>query len=195
MAQVHVHGHASQEELKLLLNLVKPKFFIPIHGEYRHLSFHAKLAKTVGIPEENIFILEDGNVLELDGQKGRIVDRLPSDNVYVDGLVMGNLASVILRDRKLLSRDGIVVVIVALDKNLGTIVGRPDIISRGFVDTEESEDILEQGRVKIIEALTHSGKHIIERSTINTKVKDVLGKFFHERTRRRPMIITTTIEV
>jgi ribonuclease J len=195
MAQVHVHGHASQEELKLLLNLVKPKFFIPIHGEYRHLSFHAKLARIVGIPQENIFVLEDGDILELDNNKGKVVERLPSENVYVDGLVMGNLANVILRDRKLLSRDGIVVVIVALERNSGTIIGRPDIVSKGFVDTEEGDQIIEQGRDIIFEALTHGGKHIVERTSINTKVKEVLGKFFHEQIRRRPMIITTTIEV
>jgi ribonuclease J len=194
-AQVHVHGHASQEELKLLLNLVKPRFFIPIHGEYRHLSLHAKLARIVGIPQENIFVLEDGDILELDNNKGKVVERLPSENVYVDGLVMGNLANVILRDRKLLSRDGIVVVIVALEKNTGTIIGRPDIVSKGFVDNEESEQIIEQGRDIIYEALTHGGKHIVERTSINTKVKEVLGKFFHEQIRRRPMIITTTIEV
>ncbi|MBA7639727.1 Ribonuclease J1 [subsurface metagenome] len=195
LAQVHVHGHGSQEELKLLLNLVKPKFFIPIHGEYRHLSLHARLAKTMGIPESNIFLMENGNILELGPDKGKITDKLPSGNVYVDGLVMGNLASVILRDRKLLSRDGIVVVIIAIDKRRGKIIGRPDIVSRGFVDTQEGENILEQGRALVATTLDRSGGRPLEWSFINTKVKDTLSKFFYEQTRRRPMILTTTVEV
>jgi ribonuclease J len=195
LAQVHVHGHGSQEELKLLFNLVKPKFFVPIHGEYRHLSLHARLAKTVGLSDNNIFIMENGDILELEPNKARIVSRLPSENVYVDGLVMGDLAGVILRDRKLLSRDGIVVVIVAIDKNNGTLIRRPDIVSRGFVDTKNGEQILEQGRDLVSSSLGHSGKHPIERSSINTKVKDTLGKFFYDQTKRRPMILTTTIEV
>jgi ribonuclease J len=195
LAQVHVHGHGSQEELKLLLNLVKPKFFIPIHGEYRHLSLHARLAKTMGIPESNIFLMENGNILELGPDKGKITDKLPSGNVYVDGLVMGNLASVILRDRKLLSRDGIVVVIIAIDKRRGKIIGRPDIVSRGFVDTQEGENILEQGRALVATTLDRSGGRPLEGSFINTKVKDTLSKFFYEQTRRRPMILTTTVEV
>jgi len=195
LAQVHVHGHGSQEELKLLLNLVKPKFFIPIHGEYRHLSLHARLAKTMSIPESNIFLMENGNILELGPDKGKITDKLPSGNVYVDGLVMGNLASVILRDRKLLSRDGIVVVIIAIDKRRGKIIGRPDIVSRGFVDTKEGENILEQGRALVATTLDRSGGRPLEWSFINTKVKDTLSKFFYEQTRRRPMILTTTVEV
>jgi ribonuclease J len=195
LAQVHVHGHGSQEELKLLLSLVRPKFFVPIHGEYRHLSLHAKLAKSLGMPETNIFVLENGTVLELDREKGRIVTKVPVGNVYVDGLVMGDLASVILRDRKLLSRDGIVVVSVAIDKEKGRIVGRPDIVSRGFVDMKEGETILEQGRDLVQATLERSGGHPLEWSFINTKVKDTLSKFFYEQTRRRPMILTTAVEV
>jgi ribonuclease J len=195
LAQVHVHGHGSQEELKLLLNLVKPRFFVPIHGEYRHLSLHAKLAKTLGIPETNIFVMENGDILELEPNKGKIISRLPSENVYVDGLVMGDLAGVVLRDRKLLSRDGIVVVIVAIDKNRGTLIGRPDIVSKGFVDTKGGESILEQGRDLVASSLANVDSHPVERSSINTKVKDTLSKFFYEKTRRRPMILTSTIEV
>jgi len=195
LAQVHVHGHGSQEELKLLLSMVKPKFFVPIHGEYRHLSLHARLAKSLGMPDDNIFVLENGNILELDREKGKITTKLPTGNVYVDGLVMGDLANVILRDRKLLSRDGIVVVIVAIDKEKGRIVGRPDIVSRGFVDQKEGEIILEQGRDLVKTALDHGGGLPLESSYINTKVKDTLSKFFFEQTRRRPMILTTSLEV
>jgi ribonuclease J len=195
LAQVHVHGHGSQEELKLLLSMVRPKFFVPIHGEYRHLSLHAKLAKSIGMPDDNIFVMENGNILELDREKGRIVTKLPAGNVYVDGLVMGDLASVILRDRKLLSRDGIVVVIVAVDKEKGKIVGRPDIVSRGFVDMKEGETILEQGRELVKTALDHDNGLPLEWSYINTKIKDTLSKYFFEQTRRRPMILTAAVEV
>ncbi len=195
LAQVHVHGHGSQEELKLLMNLVKPEFFVPIHGEYRHLVLHARLATTMGIPEDNVFVMENGDVLELRPHKAKITHKLPSNNVYVDGLVMSNLAGVIIRDRKLLSKDGIVVVIVALDKKSGTILNRPDIISRGFVDTKESETILEQGRDLVAATLDHHGKHPLDRSSINIKVKDNLGKFFFQQTRRHPMILTATIEI
>jgi len=195
LAQVHVHGHGSQEELKLLLSLVRPKFFVPIHGEYRHLSLHARLAKNLGMPENNLFIMENGDILELDREKGKIVGRLPAGNVYVDGLVMGDLASVILRDRKLLSRDGIVVVIIAIDKEKGKIVGRPDIVSRGFVDMKEGEAILEQGRDLVKATLDRGGGRPFEWSFINAKVKDTLSKFFYEQTRRRPMILTTVVEV
>jgi ribonuclease J len=195
LAQVHVHGHGSQEELKLLLSLVRPKFFIPIHGEYRHLSLHARLAKGLGMSENNVFILENGSILELDHEKGKVVGKLPAGNVYVDGLVMGDLASVILRDRKLLSRDGIVVVIIAIDKENGKVVGRPDIVSRGFVDMKEGEAILEQGRDLVKATLGHSDGRPLEWSFINVKVKDTLSKFFYEQTRRRPMILTTAVEV
>jgi ribonuclease J len=195
LAQVHVHGHGSQEELKLLLNLVRPKFFVPIHGEYRHLSLHARLAKTLAVPEANIFVMENGDILELEPNKGRIISRLPSENVYVDGLVMGDLAGVVLRDRKLLSRDGIVVVMVVIDRNTGTVIGRPDIVSKGFVDTKDSEFILEHGRDLVAASLGNGDKNPVERNSVNTKVKDTLNKFFYEQTKRRPMILTTTIEV
>jgi ribonuclease J len=195
LSQVHVHGHGSQEELKLLISLVRPKYFMPIHGEYRHLYVHAELAQGLGIPRENIFIVEDGAIVELDSNSGKVNGRVPANNIYVDGLVMEDMAGVILRDRKLLSKDGIVVVILALDKNEGTMASRPDIVSRGFVDARESEELLEPARDLIMTTFTHGGHHPIDRSSINTKVKDILSKFFYEKTRRRPMIITTTIEV
>jgi len=191
-SSVHVHGHGSQEELKMLINLVKPKFFAPIHGEYRHLVVHSRLAKNLGMPESNVFVMDNGNILEIDGEKGRITGKLPYGNVYVDGLVMGNMANVILRDRKLLSRDGIVVVIIALDKKEGRLVGRPDIVSRGFVDQENDGSLIEQGRELV--ASTLSGHHT-DYSSIHSRVKDTLSRFFYEQTKRRPMILTTAIEV
>ncbi len=192
-SSVHVHGHGSQEELKMLINLVRPKFFAPIHGEYRHLVIHANLARSLGIPESNIFVMDNGNVLEIDGNNGRIATKLPYGNVYVDGLVLGDYAQVILRDRKLLSRDGIVVVIVAIDKKEGRLAGRPDIVSRGFVDSEHDGAVIELGRDLVASTLSKS--HHVEYSSIHTSIKDTLSKFFYEQTRRRPMIITTAIEV
>jgi ribonuclease J len=195
LSQVHVHGHGSQEELKLLMSLVRPKFFMPVHGEYRHLRVHGNLAIKMGIPKERVFVIEDGYILELDNNNGKVAGRTSANNIYVDGLVMEDMAGVILRDRKLLSKDGIVVVIVALDRYDSSIVSRPDIVSRGFVDIKESEELFEPARELVMSSLGHGSKYPTDRSTINVKVKDTLSKFFYEKTRRRPMIITTTIEI
>ena len=195
VAQVHVHGHGSQEELKLLLNLVKPKFFMPIHGEYRHLSLHAKLAQSVGIPQENTFILEDGDILEISPQAGKITGKVTSGNVYVDGLSVGDVGTVVLRNRRMLSRDGIVVVIMAVNKQTGKLVGRPDIVSRGFVDTRESKDMIDESRDLVARSLDHSGDRPTEWSFVNTKVRDILNKFYYEQTKRRPMILPFMVKV
>jgi len=195
VAQVHVHGHASQEELKLLLNLVKPKFFMPIHGEYRHLTLHAKLAESVGILKENIFVLEDGDILELSPKAGKVTGKVTSGNVYVDGLSGGGIGSVVLRDRRMLSRDGIVMVIIAVNKQTGKLIGRPDIISRGFVDTRESKDMIEKSRDLVARALDHGRQRPADWGFISTKVKDVLNKFYYEQTKRRPMILPFMVKV
>jgi ribonuclease J len=195
VAQVHVHGHASQEELKLLLSLVKPKFFMPIHGEYRHLSLHAKLAQSVGIPEENIFVLEDGDILEISPSAARITGKIASGNVYVDGLSVGDIGSVVLRDRRMLSRDGMVVVIIAINRQTGKLVGRPDIVSRGFVDTRESKDMLNESRDLVARILNHGNDRPADWGFINTKVRDTLHKFYYEQTKRRPMILPFMVKV
>jgi len=195
VSQVHVHGHGSQEELKLMLNLVKPKFFIPIHGEYRHLCLHARLAQSLGIPKENAFILEDGDILELSPQSGKIVGRVALGNVYVDGLSVGDVGGVILRNRRMLSRDGIVVAIIAINQQSGKLVGRPDIVSRGFVDTIESKDMLDESRDLVAKVVNHGGKRVAEWGIINTKVRDALNSFYYERTKRRPMILPVMIKV
>ncbi len=192
---VHVHGHASQEELKLLLNIVNPKFFVPIHGEYRHLSFHARLAQSVGIPEENIFVLEDGDVLELNPQSGKVKDKVASSNVYVDGLSVGDIGSVVLRDRRMLSKDGIVMVIIAINRQTGKLVGRPDIVSRGFVDNRESKDMIDESRDLVARVLDHGGARPADWGFINTKVRDTLNKFYYEQTRRRPMVLPFMVKV
>jgi len=195
VAPVHVHGHGSQEELKLLLNLVKPRFFIPIHGEYRHLSLHAKLAQSVGIPKENIFVLEDGDVLELSPQAGKKTGKVSAGNVYVDGLSVGDIGSVVLRNRRMLSRDGIVVVIIAVNRQTGKLVGRPDIVSRGFVDTRESKDMIDESRDLVARALDHSGKRSAEWGFVYTKIRDILNRFYYEQTKRRPMILPVMVKV
>jgi ribonuclease J len=197
VAQVHVHGHASQEELKLLLNLVKPKFFMPIHGEYRHLTLHAKLAESVGIPKENIFVLEDGDILELSPQASKIIGKVTSGNVYVDGLSGGGIGSVVLRDRRMLSRDGIVMVIIAVNRQTGKLIGRPDIISRGFVDTREAKDkdMIEKSRDLVARVLDHGRQRPADWGFISTKVKDILNKFYYEQTKRRPMILPFMVKV
>ncbi len=193
--QVHVHGHGSQEELKLLLNLVKPKFFVPIHGEYRHLSLHARLAESVGIPAENIFVLEDGDVLELSSHSAKVTGKVSSGHVYVDGLSVGDVGGVVLRTRRMLSRDGIVVVIIAVNRQTGKLVGRPDIVTRGFIDTREFKDMMNESRELLARTLDHSGGRVAEWSFINTKVKDTLEKFYYERTKRRPMILPFMVKV
>jgi len=195
VAPVHVHGHASQEELKLLLNLVKPRFFMPIHGEYRHLSFHARLAQSVGIPKDNIFVLEDGDILELNPQAGKITGKVTSSNVYVDGLSVGDIGSVVLRDRRMLSKDGIVMVIIAINRQTGKLVGRPDIVSRGFVDTRESKDMLDESRDLVARVLDHGGARPADWGFTNTKVRDTLNKFYYEQTRRHPMVLPFMVRV
>jgi len=195
MARVHVHGHGSQEELKLLMTLVKPKFFMPVHGEYRHLALHARLAQSIGIPKENTFVCEDGEILELDSETAKKDGKVPAGNVYVDGVVMGDLASVVLRDRRALARDGIVVAIVPIDKEKGKLAGRPDIVARGFLEAKGEEQVLEGARNEVSEALDHSGRHLLESGMVNTKVKEVLTRYFYEQTRRRPMIVPVAIEV
>ena len=195
VARVHVHGHGSQEELKLLLNLVKPKFFLPIHGEYRHLGLHARLAESVGIPKENIFVMENGDILELTPETGKIMGKITAGNVYVDGLSVGDVGSVILRDRRMLSRDGMVVVIIAVNKQTGRVVGRPDIVSRGFVDTKESRDMIDASRELVARILDRSGNRSSEWGFVNNKVRDTLNKFYYEQTKRRPMILPFMVKV
>ena len=195
LAQVHVHGHGSQEELKLLISLVRPKFFVPIHGEYRHLSLHAQLAQTVGMPKENTFVLEDGDILALDRERGHIVGRLPVGNVYVDGLGVGDIGQVVLRDRKMIAQDGIVLAVVTVDKSTGQLVGRPDIISRGFVDPTDAQALFDRGRDLVIKALSHGDGHTAQPDFISKKVKQTLFQFFYDQTKRRPMILPVVVEV
>ncbi|MBI2907573.1 MAG: ribonuclease J [Chloroflexi bacterium] len=195
VATVHVHGHGSQEDLKMMMSLVKPRFFVPIHGEYRHLVLHTKLAQSLGIPASNTFVMEDGDVLEVSSKSAKVVGKVSSNSVYVDGLGVGDIGNVVLRDRRLLSRDGFLIVIIAIDKKLGSISGRPDILSRGFVDPSEADALYEECRRLVIKALDRGGERLAESSFVSSKVKDTLGKFVYEQTKRRPMILPVVMEV
>lgn len=195
LAQVHVHGHGSQEELKLLLSLIKPKFFVPVHGEYRHLCLHAGLARSMGIPKENIFVLENGDILELGQDSGRVVARTRVGVIYVSGLVVGELDNAVLRDRKLLSRDGVVVVTITVDAEAGTLAEKPRVITRGFIDSGEEQKLVEKGRDVVQAALDHDKRRLREKSFVDARVKDSLSKFFYEQVHRRPVIIPVVVEV
>jgi ribonuclease J len=189
--QVHVSGHASREEHKLMLNLVRPKFFVPIHGEYRHLVHHARMAEQVGVPAENIFVIESGQVLEFGPDWGRINGQVTEGHVLVDGLGVGDIGNIVLRDRRLLSRDGFVVVVVAVDADTGKVLEGPDIITRGFVYIRESEDLIHEAVQCVLQALEHGGP----KASLNAKIKDSLAEFLYEQTKRRPMILPVVMEV
>ena len=189
--QVHVSGHGSREEHKLMLNLVRPKFFVPIHGEYRHLVHHARMAEQVGVPPENIFVIESGQVLEFGPDWGRINGQVTEGHVMVDGLGVGDVGNVVLRDRHLLSRDGFVVVVIAVDADTGKAVDGPYIITRGFVYIREAGDLIEEAAQRVLEALEYGGPKV----TLNAKIKDSLAPFLYEQTKRRPMILPVIMEV
>lgn len=193
---IHVSGHASREELKLMLNLVKPKFFVPVHGEYRMLIKHSQLAQKVGIPASNIFVGENGNVIEFSKNKGAIAGKVNSGRVLVDGLGVGDVGNIVLRDRKQLSQDGILIVVVTLNREQKQIVAGPDIVSRGFVYVREAEELMDEAKVKVKYALDKCyEKNITEWAAIKSSIRDTLGKFLYERTRRRPMILPIIMEI
>ncbi|MCI0776736.1 MAG: ribonuclease J [Chloroflexi bacterium] len=194
IADVHVRGHAAQEELKIVHTLVRPKYFVPIHGEYRHMVLHADLASSLGMPDENIFVMSDGDVLEIDQKGAEITGTIPADYVYVDGLGVGEIDHVILRDRNHLANDGMVVVILAIEKKTGRIVGNPEIVSRGFVDIEESEELLRETADVVVKSLA-GADHVAEWGVVNKQVKEAVAQFLYKETRRRPMILPVSIEV
>jgi ribonuclease J len=193
---IHVSGHASQEELKIMHNLLRPKFFIPVHGEFRHLIKHAKLAQEMGLPKENIFVAENGHVLEFTADKGSVTGKVTSGNVLVDGLGVGDVGNIVLRDRRQLSQDGILIVVVTMDKQRACVVAGPDIVSRGFVYVRESEQLMEEAKDRVKQALEKcETNNITEWAAIKANVRDTLGKYLYERTRRRPMILPIIMEV
>lgn len=194
--KVHVSGHAAQEELKILLNLIRPRYFLPVHGEYRHLMKHAKLAESLGIPRSRIFIPDNGQIIDVSRKKAQISGKVPAGNILVDGLGVGDVGNIVLRDRKQLSQDGIMIVVVTMDKNLGQVVAGPDIVSRGFVYVRESEELIEDAKEKVKEALDICEKrNITEWAAIKSQVRDKLGKHLYDKTGRRPMILPIIMEV
>lgn len=193
---IHVSGHASQEELKLMHNLIRPKFFIPVHGEYRHLIKHSKLAQDLGMPKEHIFVGENGQIMEFSQNKGAVVGKVASGNILVDGLGVGDVGNIVLRDRRQLSQDGILIIVVSIEKESGRVVAGPDIVSRGFVYVRESELLMDEARVKIKQALEKCEQNnVTEWATIKANVRDALGKYLYDRTRRRPMILPVIMEI
>lgn len=193
---VHVSGHASQEELKMMLNLVKPKFFVPVHGEYRHLVKHANIARQLGLSAENIFVAENGQILDFTAQAGSVGGKVTAGRILVDGLGVGDVGNIVLRDRKQLSQDGILIIVVTINKEANLVVAGPDIVSRGFVYVRESEELMEEAKEKVKTVLDKCfEKKITDWSTIKSQVRDTLGKYLYEKTRRRPMIIPIIMEI
>ncbi|MFN8532591.1 MAG: ribonuclease J [Dehalococcoidia bacterium] len=196
VSEVHVQGHASQEELKMMLNLTRPKYFVPIHGEYRMLVQHAKLGQAVGLQDEQIFVLEDGEVLEMDSSGANVVDRVPINEVYVDGLAVGDVTNVILRDRRHLASDGVMVVVFEIDRQTAQLVDEPEILSRGFVFPGNEASLIEKAQSAVAEELRHEYEpHRSEWKVVTNRVREVLGRFVWEQTRQRPMIIPIVVEV
>ncbi|HOM02376.1 MAG TPA: ribonuclease J [Acetivibrio sp.] len=196
LADIHVSGHASQEELKLVHRLIKPKYFMPVHGEYRHLKRHANLAVELGMSPENIFIMDIGKVLELSNDSAKINGSVNSGRVLVDGLGVGDVGNIVLRDRKHLSQDGLIVVVITIEGDTGNVVAGPDVISRGFVYVRESEDLMEEIREVCKAALLKcEDKKKNDWSTKKSIIRDALRDFLYEKTKRRPMILPIIMEV
>ena len=196
LADVHVSGHACQEELKIILALAKPKFFIPVHGEYKHLCAHRDIAKQMGIPAKNIIMMDNGKMLEITESSAKIVDTVPSGKVLVDGLGVGDVGNIVLRDRKHLAQDGLIVIVLTMDKASGSVVAGPDIISRGFVYVRESEDLMEEMRYAAIDALDECmDKNITDWSTIKTVLKNAVGGYIFSKTKRKPMILPVIMDI
>ena len=196
MYEVHVSGHACQEELKLMLALTKPKYFIPVHGEYKHLKKHAQLAVEMGIPEDHIIIGEIGNVIETDGVDMRITSRVPAGRILVDGLGVGDVGSIVLRDRKHLAQDGLIIVVIAIDKASNIVVSGPDIISRGFVYVRESEELIDEAKQILNDTLAQCSIHDLrEWNSLKSKLKDALSEYIYSKTKRSPMILPIIMEI
>lgn len=193
---IHVSGHASQEEIKLMHRLVHPKFFMPVHGEYRHLVKHKKLAMQLGMSKDNIVIAENGSVVDLTRDSIGISGKVTAGRVLIDGLGVGDVGNVVLRDRRQLSQDGILIVVVTIDHSTYRIAAGPDIVSRGFVYVRESEELMEGARDRVLSTLDKCHEsNITEWSALKSAVRDSLGRYLFEKTRRRPMILPLIMEI
>jgi ribonuclease J len=201
MMDVHAGGHAKQEDLKLMMRLLKPKYFMPIEGNHYMLRAHANLAKQVGIPENNIFIADNGQVIEF-GQQGKTTEgkltkeQLPSNYVMVDGLGVGDVSNIVLRDRRVMSEDGMIVVIATIDSKTGDPIGNPDIISRGFVYMKENKELIEKTRMKVKKLVkAHDPRTPADDDYIKNKIRNDVGQFLFSQTKRRPMVLPVVIKV
>lgn len=194
---VHVSGHGAQEELKLMINLVKPKFFVPIHGEYRHLKHHAELATELGIPKDHIFIANNGDVIELNGNgSAKMKERVTAGAILVDGLGVGDIGDVVLRDRQQLASDGILIVVVTIDRQNGQIIASPDLVTRGFVYVRESGELLDEAREHVIKTLERTAADsITDWGVLKADVRRTLSSFIYDKIKRRPMIMPIIVEV
>lgn len=196
MYEVHVSGHACQEELKLMLALTKPKFFLPVHGEYKHLKKHAQLALSMGMAQDSVIIPELGNVIETNGLDMKVVSQAPAGRVLVDGLGVGDVGAIVLRDRKHLAQDGLIIVVVGIDNAENAIVSGPELISRGFVYVREAENMMEEARILLTEALEScSAAELRDWNALKGKMRDVLSDYIFSTTKRQPMILPIIMEV
>ena len=196
MYDVHVSGHACQEELKIIHSLTKPKFFIPVHGEQKHLQKHANLAKSMGMSPKNVLISDIGRVIELTPDKMEVTGVVPAGRVMVDGLGIGDVGSIVLRDRKHLAEDGLIVVVAAIDSSLGQVVTGPDIVSRGFVYVRESEKLIDDARAIARNVLEECCReHAHDWTTMKAKVRDELSHMLFQKTKRSPMILPIIMDV
>lgn len=196
MYEVHVSGHACQEDLKLMMGLVKPKYFIPVHGEQKHLMKHATLAMSMGIPEENIYIGDIGNRIEISDDGIKKVDNVPSGEVYVDGIGVGDVGNIVLNDRKRLSKDGIIIVVATIDSHDGYVVSGPDIVSRGFVYVRDNEELMDSARDLACQVIDEQyDKRYHDWNSVKTKLRDEISRLMYEKTKRSPMILPIFMEI
>jgi ribonuclease J len=196
ISHVHVSGHGAQEELKLMLSLLRPTFFVPVHGEYRQLILHAKLASSLGMHQKNIVVAEDGDVIDVTPDAIKLAGHTTSGNVFVDGLSVGDVGQIVLRDRRALSKDGILITVLTIDKETGQPIAGPDIVTRGFVYMRDSEELLAEAREHVLMSFhSLSGNNHADWSFIKDKIRHTLSEFLYQRTRRSPMILPVVMEV
>ena len=195
LAEIHVSGHACQEELKLMLALTKPKYFMPVHGEYRHLSAHANIAKTMGVDAKSIFIGDNGKPLEITAKGAKFMASVPAGQVFVDGLGVGDVGSVVLRDRKKLAQDGLIMAVITLSSTTGQLIAGPDIITRGFIYVKEAEELMEDLKRTTTEVVLKFNKGRHDWATIKSAIKSALSDYLYKKTKRSPMILPVILEV
>ena len=192
--QIHVSGHGAQDEIKLMLSLVRPRFLVPVHGQYRHLTWHKRLGEQMGMPPEDIILAENGSVIELTASTAAIATRVPAGYVFVDGSSVGEIGDVVLRDRQLLAQDGILMVALTVDRDTGRFIAGPDIVSRGFVHMRNSDALIERARDVVYDLLDQDGDLSAGYGGVKGRIRDALSRFLYEETRRRPMILPVVLE-